>query len=74
MATAPGTDLKILATGLGAGIIVDAVVVRCLMVPALIALFGPLNWWMPRPLARVLRVRETPAAALVAPREVQLAT
>ncbi len=56
MSTGPQTDLKILATGLGAGILIDAVVVRCLLVPALVALFGKANWWLPSPLARVLRV------------------
>ena len=40
MSTGPQTDLKILATGLGAGILIDAVVVRCLLVPAMVALFG----------------------------------
>jgi len=56
MSTGPQTDLKILATGLGAGILIDAVVVRCLLVPALVALFGRANWWLPSSLARVLRV------------------
>jgi putative drug exporter of the RND superfamily len=56
MSTGPQTDLKILATGLGAGILVDAVVVRCLLVPAMVALFGRANWWLPSPVARVLRV------------------
>jgi RND superfamily putative drug exporter len=63
MSTGPQTDLKILATGLGAGILVDAVVIRCLLVPAMVALFGPLNWWLPTPLARLLRVRVRPVAA-----------
>ncbi len=56
MSTGPQTDLKVLATGLGAGILIDAVVVRCLLVPALVALFGRANWWLPVPLARVLRI------------------
>jgi len=56
MSTAPQTDLKILATGLGAGILIDAVVVRCLLVPAMVALFGRANWWLPGRLARLLRV------------------
>src|SRR5262245_13245198 len=56
MSTGPQTDLKILATGLGAGILIDAVVVRCLLVPALVALFGRANWWLPSWLARLLRV------------------
>jgi len=53
MSTGPQTDLKILATGLGAGILIDAVVIRCLLVPALVALFGRANWWLPA--ARLLR-------------------
>ena len=64
MSTGPQTDLKILATGLGAGILIDAVVVRCLLVPALVALFGRANWWLPSWLARALRI---PAPAGPAP-------
>ncbi len=64
MSTAGQTDLKILATGLGAGIVVDAVVVRCLLVPAMVALFGRANWWLPAWAARLLRL---PAAAVPAP-------
>jgi RND superfamily putative drug exporter len=63
MSTSSMTDLKILATGLGAGILVDAVVVRCLLVPAMIALFGRANWWLPGWLGRLLRV---PAPAVTA--------
>jgi RND superfamily putative drug exporter len=56
MATAPGTQVKMIATGLGAGIILDATVIRALLVPAAVALFGRWNWWLPHPVARVLRV------------------
>ncbi len=56
MSTGPQTDLKILATGLGAGILIDAVLIRCLMVPAMVALFGRANWWLPTRLGRLLRV------------------
>jgi putative drug exporter of the RND superfamily len=59
MSTGPQTDLKVLATGLGAGILIDAVVIRCLLVPALVALFGRANWWLPAGLARVLRIPAT---------------
>jgi RND superfamily putative drug exporter len=59
MSTSPQTDLKILATGLGAGIFLDAVVIRCLLVPAMVALFGKANWWMPTSLARILRTSAT---------------
>src|SRR5205085_4952747 len=47
MASAPETDVKIMATGLGAGILVDATIVRALLVPAAVALFGRWNWWLP---------------------------
>jgi putative drug exporter of the RND superfamily len=60
MSTGPQTDLKVLATGLGAGILIDAVVVRCLLVPALVALFGRANWWLPDWVARVLRIPAQP--------------
>jgi RND superfamily putative drug exporter len=62
MSTGPMTDLKILATGLGTGILVDAVIVRCLLVPAMVALFGRANWWMPGWLGRALRVPASPAS------------
>jgi len=67
MSTGPQTDLKILATGLGAGILIDAVIIRCLLVPALVALFGRANWWLPERLARLLRVRQEPAVVAADP-------
>ena len=75
MSTGPQTDLKILATGLGAGILIDALVVRCLLVPALVALFGRANWWLPSSLARVLRIPAPagPAAEPVSARTDDLA-
>ncbi len=63
MSTAPDTDIKILATGLGAGIIVDATVIRTLMVPALVSLFGRFNWWLPVWAGKVLRVAPSPLMA-----------
>jgi RND superfamily putative drug exporter len=66
LASAPITDIKVLATGLGVGILLDATVVRALLVPALVSLFGSWNWWLPAPLARVLRVRP-PTGELVEP-------
>jgi putative drug exporter of the RND superfamily len=56
LASAPNTDIKVFATALGAGILLDATVVRALVLPALVTLLGRWNWWMPRPFARVLRV------------------
>ena len=63
LASSPGTDIKVLATGLGAGILLDATVVRALLVPALVTLFGRFNWWLPNVLAKPLFVE--PHAAVV---------
>jgi RND superfamily putative drug exporter len=52
----PNVDIRVLAFGLAAGILLDATVIRSLLVPALVALFGRWNWWMPARLERVLRV------------------
>jgi RND superfamily putative drug exporter len=56
LSSAPDIVVEMIATGLGVGIFVDAVVVRTLLVPALVAIMGRWNWWLPRPLGRVLRV------------------
>jgi len=53
----PQTDVKILSTGLAAGIIIDATVIRGVLAPALVALLGRANWWLPAPAARLLRVK-----------------
>ncbi|HYS35539.1 MAG TPA: MMPL family transporter, partial [Pseudonocardiaceae bacterium] len=74
LSTAPGTDLKVLATGLGAGILLDALVLRCLLLPALVGLLGRWNWWLPNWLARLLRVAPSPLPAeQVRPRVNELA-
>jgi uncharacterized membrane protein YdfJ with MMPL/SSD domain len=54
----------VLATGLGAGILLDALLVRSLLVPAYISVLGRWNWWLPTPLARVLFVAPSPLPAL----------
>lgn len=45
-----------IGTGLAAGILLDATVVRMLLVQALVSLFGDWNWWLPHLPARLLRV------------------
>jgi RND superfamily putative drug exporter len=57
MASGPQTDVKILATGLAAGILIDATIIRALLVPAVVSMFGKWNWWMPAGFARVLRIQ-----------------
>jgi putative drug exporter of the RND superfamily len=56
MASGPGTDLKMFATALATGILVDATVIRALVVPAAVLLMGRWNWWLPHVPARLLRV------------------
>jgi RND superfamily putative drug exporter len=57
LASGPETDIKVFATGLAAGILLDATVVRALLVPALVSLVGRWNWWLPQLPARLLRVQ-----------------
>jgi RND superfamily putative drug exporter len=57
LASGPGTDLKVLATGLGFGILLDATIVRSLLVPSLVSLLGSWNWHLPAAPARLLRVK-----------------
>ena len=56
LASGPETEVKVLATGLAAGILLDATVIRALLVPAVVSLFGRWNWWLPALPARLLRV------------------
>jgi len=46
--------------GLAAAILIDVTIVRALLVPSAMKLFGKWNWWMPQGLARVVRVEPSP--------------
>jgi RND superfamily putative drug exporter len=46
--------VKQFGIGLAAAVILDATVVRCLLVPARMASLGKANWYLPRWLGRVL--------------------
>jgi RND superfamily putative drug exporter len=61
LSTVPAAEVKILATALSLGILIDAVIVRSVLAPALVVLLGRANWWLPPSLARVLCVE--PSAA-----------
>jgi RND superfamily putative drug exporter len=63
LASGPGTDLKTFASALGFGILLDATIVRSLLVPALVSMFGDWNWRMPDWFAKVLRVPPSHALA-----------
>ncbi len=45
--------VKQIAIGMAVGVMLDATVVRALLVPSLMRLFGEWNWWAPRPLRRL---------------------
>jgi uncharacterized membrane protein YdfJ with MMPL/SSD domain len=51
-----GADVSVKQVGLGlaVAVLIDATVVRMVLVPAVMELLGPANWWLPRPLARIL--------------------
>ncbi len=60
MSTGPGTEAKMFATALGGGILLDATLIRGVLAPALVALLGRWNWWLPARPARWLRVAPSP--------------
>ena len=56
LSTASDIVVEMIATTLAFGVLVDAVIVRTLLVPALVAIMGRWNWWMPDGFARLLRL------------------
>jgi RND superfamily putative drug exporter len=50
----PEVFLKLFGIGLATAIFVDATIVRMVLVPAVMQLLGPLNWWCPDWLQRIL--------------------
>jgi putative drug exporter of the RND superfamily len=46
--------------GLAVAIFLDATLVRGILVPALMAIMGRYNWWLPAPMARLVRVAPSP--------------
>ena len=63
LATSEIIFIKQLGVGTALAVLIDASVVRALLVPSLMALLGRRNWWAPRPLRRLherVGVREAP--------------
>jgi putative drug exporter of the RND superfamily len=52
-ALADSVIIKAVGIGIGVAVILDATVVRALLVPATMRLMGRWNWWIPAPLARL---------------------
>jgi uncharacterized membrane protein YdfJ with MMPL/SSD domain len=63
-------SVKQLGLGLAVSVLIDATLVRLVLVPAVMELLGPANWWLPAPLARILPKTslspDEPPAALAA--------
>jgi trehalose monomycolate/heme transporter len=64
------TFIKLMGVGMIVALIVDATLVRIMLVPATMRLLGRANWWAPRPLRRLYGrygIRESAAAAPAGP-------
>ncbi|XVX20128.1 MMPL family transporter [Actinomycetota bacterium] len=47
-------DLSVFGLGLAVAVLIDATIVRMVLVPALMELMGDANWWLPRIVSRVV--------------------
>jgi RND superfamily putative drug exporter len=54
LALSPEVFLKLIGLGLATAVLVDATIVRLVLVPAVMELLGDRNWWMPRWLERLI--------------------
>jgi RND superfamily putative drug exporter len=52
----PGREPRPFGLGLAVAVLLDAAVIRCLIVPSVMRLLGTRAWWLPRVLDRVLPV------------------
>ena len=60
--------VKLMGTGLATAILLDATIVRLLLVPATMELLGDKNWWLPRWLERILPKIDVEGHAIPAPK------
>ncbi|MFD1147179.1 MMPL family transporter [Saccharothrix hoggarensis] len=65
MAAGGELDVAIFASGVSLGIVLDATLIRAVLVPATVAMMGRWNWWLPGWAARVLRVPPSPVRPAV---------
>jgi RND superfamily putative drug exporter len=66
-ATLPLISTKELGVGLAAAVLLDATVVRAVLLPAVMALLGEANWWLPRWLHWLPAVAHEPAVVVAPP-------
>jgi uncharacterized membrane protein YdfJ with MMPL/SSD domain len=53
--------------GLAAAILIDVTIIRALLVPSAMAIFGRWNWWLPESVAKIFRVKPSPLESTPAP-------
>jgi RND superfamily putative drug exporter len=58
--------IKLFAVGLALAVLMDAFIIRCMLVPAIMKLAGDLNWWAP-PFMRRVAPRPSPADRYASP-------
>jgi RND superfamily putative drug exporter len=61
------TSMKQIGLGLAVAVLLDATVVRAVLLPAVMQLLGEANWYLPRWLHRLPQVRHEPAAGTAVP-------
>jgi RND superfamily putative drug exporter len=53
--------------GLAAAILIDVTIIRALLVPSAMKIFGRWNWWLPESVAKIIRVEPSPLEGSPAP-------
>jgi len=53
--------------GLAAAILIDVTIIRALLVPSAMKIFGRWNWWLPESAAKIFRVKASPLEEIPAP-------
>ena len=66
-ATASSLDVKQAGVGLGVAVLLDATIVRAVLLPASMKLLGEWNWYLPRWLQRLPRLHEERLPAVPSP-------
>ncbi len=50
----PTTEIKLFGVALGSAVLIDAFIVRLVLIPSVMTIIGKANWWLPGPLDRIL--------------------
>jgi RND superfamily putative drug exporter len=70
-ATLPMASTKQLGIGLAAAVLLDATIIRAVLLPAVMALLGERNWWLPRWLGWLPQIAHEPPPAAAPPADAQ---